>query len=73
MKNTSQTTTVEEKSKWKTRRRAMEPPIKHEDRKPELLDMAQHKDDFLQKIIGLVSLVMLAVAWLASTRLGTRS
>jgi glycosylphosphatidylinositol transamidase (GPIT) subunit GPI8 len=73
MKNIDQTTTVEEKPKWKTRRRAMETPVKYEDRKPELLDMAQHKDDFLQKIIGLVSLIMLAVAWLASTRLGTRS
>jgi glycosylphosphatidylinositol transamidase (GPIT) subunit GPI8 len=73
MKNIDQTTTVEEKPKWKTRRRAMETPVKYEDRKRELLDMAQHKDDFLQKIIGLVSLIMLAVAWLASTRLGTRS
>jgi glycosylphosphatidylinositol transamidase (GPIT) subunit GPI8 len=73
MRKINQTTTVEDKKpKWKTRRRAMETPVRHEDRKPELLDMAQHKDDFLQKIIGFISLVMLGVAWMASTRLGTR-
>ncbi|KAF1825350.1 uncharacterized protein K489DRAFT_387343 [Dissoconium aciculare CBS 342.82] len=61
MEESNDTTIVEEKPRWKTKRRASEAP---------LLDMAQHKDDFIQKIIGLVSLVMLAVAWLASTRLG---
>jgi glycosylphosphatidylinositol transamidase (GPIT) subunit GPI8 len=52
------------------KKRKVAPPIvSHHDRPRQAVDMASSGDDFLQKIVGLASLVMLGVAWLASVRL----
>lgn len=45
------------------------PIVQHKDRSRQALDMARPQDDFLQKVAGLASLVLLVVAWLASSRL----